>query len=78
VSHAAVLCRLGRARESLELLGAVAGAGAQYQPWWAVRAEALSSLGDPAASASYDRAIALSDDAAVKAWLETRRSPTRG
>ncbi|MBT9554704.1 MAG: RNA polymerase subunit sigma-70 [Myxococcales bacterium] len=78
VSHAAVLCRLGRATESLALLAGVESAAGQYQPWWAVRAEALSSQGDPAASAAYDRAIALSDDAAVKTWLKARRSPTQG
>lgn len=71
--EAAVLSRLGREGEALALLDGAAREGAAYQPWWAVRAEALRGLGDPASGAAYGRAIALSPDPAVRDWLAARR-----
>ncbi len=45
-----------------------------YQPLWAVRAHLLRRAGDrPGALAAYGRAISLSPDPAVRAFLETRR-----
>jgi len=45
-----------------------------YQPYWAVRAHFLQQLGrTQAAAEAYDRAIGLSDDAAVRAFLTERR-----
>ncbi|PHK09423.1 RNA polymerase sigma factor, partial [Nostoc linckia] len=45
-----------------------------YQPFWAVRAHLLELAGDRAAAAAdYDRAIGLSADPAVRAWLIARR-----
>jgi RNA polymerase sigma-70 factor (ECF subfamily) len=46
-----------------------------YQPYWAVRAHLLSELGRKrAAQEAFDRAIGLSEDDAVRAFLLTRRS----
>jgi RNA polymerase sigma-70 factor (ECF subfamily) len=46
-----------------------------YQPWWAVRAHLLAAAVDSAqAQAAYDRAIALSSDAAVRAFLARRKA----
>jgi RNA polymerase sigma-70 factor (ECF subfamily) len=48
---------------------------AQYQPYWAVRAELLARTGEHAeASHAYDIAIALERDPAVCRFLEQRRS----
>ena len=45
-----------------------------YQPFWAVRAHLLQKLGRNAdASQAYDRAIALTDDPSVKAFLRTKK-----
>jgi RNA polymerase sigma-70 factor (ECF subfamily) len=46
-----------------------------YQPYWAVRAHFLRQLGrtQPATEA-FDRAIALTDDNAVRAFLTERRN----
>jgi RNA polymerase sigma-70 factor (ECF subfamily) len=67
------MARLGREAEALALLDTEAEAAAGFQPWWAVRAEALRRLGRPEAGAAYDRAIALAPDPAVRAWLARRR-----
>ncbi len=46
-----------------------------YQPYWAVRAHLLRQLGRPqSATEAYDRAIALSEDSAVRAFLTERRN----
>ena len=46
-----------------------------YQPYWAVRAHFLRQLGrTQSATEAYDRAIALSEDAAVRAFLTERRN----
>jgi len=63
----------------LDLLDALTGTE-HVQPWWAVRAEALRQLGDPAAHAAYEQAIALARDPAVQDHLKRRalgRSETR-
>ena len=45
-----------------------------YQPYWAVRAHFLKQLDrTPAAAEAFDRAISLSEDAAVRAFLIERR-----
>jgi RNA polymerase sigma-70 factor (ECF subfamily) len=47
---------------------------AAYQPYWAVRAHLLSRLGRASEAVdAFDRAIALSDDAAVRQFLVDRR-----
>jgi len=46
-----------------------------YQPYWAVRAHLLSELSrKQEAQEAFDRAIGLSEDDAVRAFLLTRRS----
>jgi RNA polymerase sigma-70 factor (ECF subfamily) len=48
---------------------------ADYQPYWAARAELLARTGDAAAAASaYDRAIGLESDPAVRRFLQDKRS----
>jgi predicted RNA polymerase sigma factor len=44
-----------------------------YQPYWAVRAHFLRQLGRPLAAEAFDRAIALSEDDAIRAFLTERR-----
>ena len=47
---------------------------AAYQPYWAVRAHLLKKLGRGAeASAAFERAIGLSEDAAVRQFLLEQR-----
>ena len=55
---------------------AASGSGiAAYQPCWAVRAHVLCELGRHAeADDAYARAIALSEDPAVRAFLLDRRA----
>lgn len=57
---------------ALVALEAIAGAEA-YQPWWAMRAEILSRLGRPEAAGAYARAIVLTEDPAVRAFLRARQ-----
>jgi RNA polymerase sigma-70 factor (ECF subfamily) len=48
---------------------------ADYQPFWAARAELLARVGDaPAAAAAYERAIGLERDPAVRRFLARRRA----
>ncbi|WP_158817140.1 RNA polymerase sigma factor [Methylocapsa sp. S129] len=48
---------------------------ADYQPYWAARAELLSRLGDiAAAQEAYDQAIGLEADPAVRRFLQKRRA----
>ncbi len=65
---------------ALALLDALAGDPrlAQYQPWWAARAQLLTQLGDLAgADAAYAQAIGLEADPAVREFLQARRSALR-
>jgi RNA polymerase sigma-70 factor (ECF subfamily) len=79
VSRAAAAACAGDAAEALRRLDAVAGACRDYQPYWAVRADALARTAAPAATvdAAYATAIGLSADAAVRAYLESRRATWR-
>jgi RNA polymerase sigma-70 factor (ECF subfamily) len=45
---------------------------ADYQPYWAARAELLARAGDPAADIAYQRAIGLESDPAVRRFLQSR------
>ena len=80
--------RIGRAAALAEDRGAAAGLEAldaidpdlirSHQPYWAVRADLLSRLGRAAdADAAYDRAIGLSEDDAVRSFLQNRRHAAR-
>lgn len=44
-----------------------------YQPYWAVRAHLLQQLGRAEASDTFDRAIGLTEDEAVRQFLQKRR-----
>lgn len=51
---------------------------ADYQPYWAARADLLARTGDrPAAAAAYQRAIGLESDAAVRRFLQRRADALR-
>jgi RNA polymerase sigma-70 factor (ECF subfamily) len=72
---AAVLSARGPA-EALAALDALPRDGTTlgYQPYWAVRAEALRAAGDRvAAAAAYERAMGLTEDPATRAFLAARR-----
>jgi RNA polymerase sigma-70 factor (ECF subfamily) len=70
---------VARSAARLEALGPVdalaqldaldAGAVREYQPYWVVRSEALRRLGDPDATAAFDRAVGLTSDPALRAHL---------
>jgi RNA polymerase sigma-70 factor (ECF subfamily) len=46
----------------------------QHQPYWAVRGHLLQAIGDRAGSAAaLDKALALTDDPAVRAFLQRSR-----
>jgi RNA polymerase sigma-70 factor (ECF subfamily) len=48
---------------------------AEYQPYWAARAELLSRAGaDADAREAYEMAIGLEKDAAVRQWLQRRQA----
>ena len=52
---------------------------AEYQPYWAARAELLARSGDAAAAAeAYQRAIGLEADPAVRRFLQERRQKLGG
>lgn len=74
VAGAAALVKAGHAREALAALDGLAEEKwiENYQPYWATRAEVEARLGDRAALASYQRAMGLSEDAAVRAFLLKR------
>jgi RNA polymerase sigma-70 factor (ECF subfamily) len=72
VAAAAVTLELDGPPAALSALDALAGAET-YQPWWALRAEALARQGDRAGQAeALRRAIGLTEDAALRAWLAAR------
>jgi len=78
VSHSAALAEARGADSALTALGGIpAEAVASYQPYWALRAHLLGTLGraDEAAQA-YARAIELSEDPAVRVFLADKaRAP---
>lgn len=76
VGLAAALAEAGDPGGALATLDALDPARANaYQPWWAVRAHALRLAGDRAGSAeAYGRAMALSADPAVRAFLTARKA----
>lgn len=74
VGRAAAHGRAFGAAAGLALLEVVAETATSYQPYWATRAHLLTEAGCLVeARACYDRAIALSEDPAIRAWLTARR-----
>lgn len=71
VARAAMLAEAGDPAAALEALAELpAERAAAYQPYWAARAHALRLVGRGAeAVAAYDRAIGLSEDEGVRAFL---------
>jgi RNA polymerase sigma-70 factor (ECF subfamily) len=75
VAQAAAHAEIGDAEPALRLLDAIESASvATYQPYWALRAHLLKRLGrSRAAAEAYDRAIELTEDDAVRRFLQERR-----
>jgi RNA polymerase sigma-70 factor (ECF subfamily) len=75
VAHAAVVGRLQGPGPGLALLDQIADGTDGFQPLHAARADLLTRSGrHDAARAAYDRAIALTSDSRVRAYLESRRA----
>ena len=76
VAHAAALGEARDAEAGLAALDAIPpDEVATYQPYWALRGHVLKALGRAAeAGEAYDRAIGLSEDPAVRAFLLGRRA----
>ncbi len=76
VAQAAAVSETRGAAKALTLLdGLDRAAVAAYQPYWAVRAHLLSHLGQAKeALESYDRAIGLTENPAIRRFLLDRRS----
>jgi predicted RNA polymerase sigma factor len=71
VAYAAVLAEARSAEIALAALDTIAASEVDdYQPYWALRAHLLTSLGrSDAAAAAFSRAIGLSEDPAVRSFL---------
>lgn len=75
INRAVALSQTGLHEKALALLDALVldGRLAEYQPYWAARADLLSRLGrSDAAKAAYQRAIGLEADPAVRRFLQQR------
>ena len=75
LNHAVALAHAGDAGAGLQALDALAGEArlADYQPFWAARADLLARAGrKQEAAAAYERAIGLERDPAVRAFLQQR------
>lgn len=75
VAQAAAVAEASGAAAGLSMLDVIdSPALSTYQPYWAVRAHMLRGLDRPSeAAAAYERAIALTEDAAVRRFLLGRR-----
>lgn len=76
VAHAAALGRAGTPAAGIAALNALPpDRVAAYQPYWAARAHLCAQLRDAAsAEAAFERAIGLSEDPSVRAFLLGRRA----
>ncbi|MEO1233792.1 MAG: DUF6596 domain-containing protein [Myxococcota bacterium] len=75
VGHAVASARASGPKAGLTLLDQLSEPHRRtYQPYWAARAQLLVDLGRPQeARSAYDRAIGLTEDAAVRRFLAERR-----
>ena len=75
IGYAASFAKVDRPRDGLVVLDGLDQAKvSRHQPYWAVRAHLLRRAGDSeAANVALDRAIGLSKDPAVRAWLLASR-----
>ncbi len=76
VGRAAAVAEAGGAPRGLALLDAIDARDTEaYQPYWALRAHLLTRTGDAEAAArAFDRAIGLTEDPAVRDYLQARRA----
>lgn len=76
INRAVALAEAEGAAAGLAALDAIAADArlAEYQPYWAVRAELLARAGHPAAQEAYARSISLEADPAVRRFLRRRRA----
>jgi RNA polymerase sigma-70 factor (ECF subfamily) len=77
VNRAIALAERDDPAAGLKALDAIAGEPrlADYQPYWAARADLLARVGDASAAAdAYTRAIGLETDPAIRRFLERRRA----
>lgn len=77
INRAAAIAELKGAQTALEVLGEIAADPrvAEYQPYWATRADLLARLGaKEEASQAYQLAIGLERDPAVRRFLQKRNS----
>jgi RNA polymerase sigma-70 factor (ECF subfamily) len=77
VNRAIALAERDDPAAGLKALDAIAGEPrlADYQPYWAARADLLARVGDRSAAAdAYTRAIGLETDPAIRRFLERRRT----
>ena len=74
INRAVAIAETSGARAGLAALDALAADKrlADYQPYWAARAELLARTDDPAADIAYQRAIGLESDPAVRRFLQRR------
>jgi RNA polymerase sigma-70 factor (ECF subfamily) len=75
------LAELEGAQAGLDALEALTGDTrlAEYQPWWAARAELLARTGrGEDAKCAYNIAIGLEPDESVRRFLDSRRSKIAG
>ena len=74
IAHIAAVSEVYGAKRALELVEALPPEDfAQYQPWWALLADLQQKAGrGDAARSSYQRAVGLSQDAAVRRFLLER------
>lgn len=79
VACAAVVAETDGPGAGLAELAALAGGSVEtYQPFWAVRGALSEAVGDrEAAIVSFDRAIALTEDASVRRYLAGKRARLR-
>jgi RNA polymerase sigma-70 factor (ECF subfamily) len=80
VNRAVAVAETRGAAVGLEALDALSGDRrlAEYQPYWAARAELMARTGGlEAADRAYERAIGLERDPAVRRFLERRRAELR-
>jgi RNA polymerase sigma-70 factor (ECF subfamily) len=75
INRAVALSQTGATKEAFAALDTLASDArlADYQPYWAARAELLARLGrKDEASEAYQRAIGLEADPAVRSFLQQR------
>jgi RNA polymerase sigma-70 factor (ECF subfamily) len=79
VALAAATGRVDGPRAGLAVLDGIEDpALSRFQPAWATRAALLADAGDRAAAATYEKAISLSTDPAVRAWLRAQADRQAG